>query len=168
MRRVGRWLLEIGLVIAVFLAVQAWLTRDVLRGALPALDAPLINAGARSAVQWSAMRGADGFVLYVWATWCPICKTVEGSIDSVAQDVPVLTVAMNSGDAAAVERFLQSRSHRWATLIDGDGRLSARLGVDAVPTLLFVDRSGAVRAVTQGYTTEAGIRLRWWWLRTFG
>jgi len=32
-----------------------------------------------------------------------------------------------------------------------------------VPTLIFVDRAGRVRAVTQGYTSESGIRLRLWW-----
>ena len=70
---------------------------------------------------------------------------------------------MQSGDAAAVARYLRSRNAQWPTLIDSDARLAGQLGVTAVPTLLFVDRKGRVHSVTTGYTTTAGIRLRLWW-----
>lgn len=163
-RRIGRWALEIAVVVAAFLAIQWWLTRDVLRGALPPLDAPTVNA--TSFEQWRATRGSNGFVLYVWATWCPVCKTIEGSVDAVAQDVPLITVAMSSGDSGAVQAFLQQRNHRWPTLVDADGRLSRALGVDAVPTLIFVGADGRVRSVTQGWTPEFAIRVRWWLART--
>jgi hypothetical protein len=36
-----------------------------------------------------------------------------------------------------------------------------------VPTLIFVGRDGEVSAVTRGYTSEAGIRLRLWWAQRF-
>lgn len=151
--------------LAVFVALQWWFTRDVVRGELPALDAPLIDAVHRDAAQWRGSEGADGFVLYVWATWCPVCKTIEGNVEAVAQDSPVLTVAMQSGAAAEVARHLGARNHRWATINDPDATLSRRLGVDAVPTLIFVDRHGRVRSVTQGYTTTLGIRARLAWTR---
>ena len=75
---------------------------------------------------------------------------------------------MQSGSGAEVGRFLEARGLRWTTLVDHDARLSRQLGVDAVPTLIFVDRDGRVRAVTQGYTSETGIRLRLWWARRHG
>ncbi len=118
---------------------------------------------ATTVAQWQQARGGDAYLLYVWASWCAICKTVEGSIDAVAGEAPVLTVAMQSGDGAQVGRFLSARGLRWAALVDRDGHLSRQLGVGAVPTLIFVDRAGEVRAVTQGYTSEIGIRLRLWW-----
>ena len=150
-------------VAVVFFAVQMFVTRDVARGPLPPLEGILTDGTALNVEQWRRAHGGDAFVLYVWATWCPICKTVEGSIDAVARDAPALTVAMQSGSGAEVGRFLAARGYRWPTLVDGDARLSRQLGVDAVPTLIFVDRAGEVRAVTQGYTSEIGIRLRLWW-----
>jgi hypothetical protein len=36
-------------------------------------------------------------------------------------------------------------------------------GGDAVPTPSLVGRRRQVRAATQGYTSEIGIRLRLWW-----
>jgi thiol-disulfide isomerase/thioredoxin len=162
-RRRRRWWIEVAIVAVALVAVHAWVTRGVVRGALPPLHGVLADGTATGIVQWQQARGGDALLLYVWAAWCPICKTVEGSIDAVARDAPVLTVAMQSGSGAEVGRFLAARGYRWPTLIDGDARLSRQLGVDAVPTLIFVDRTGRVRAVTRGYTSEIGIRLRLWW-----
>jgi thiol-disulfide isomerase/thioredoxin len=162
-RRGRRWWIDIAIVAVAFFAVHAFVTRDVVRGPLPPLQGVLADGSAVDVAQWQAAHGGGAFLLYVWASWCPICKTVEGSIDSVARDAPVLTVAMQSGDGAQVGRFLAGRGFRWPTLVDDDARLSRELGVGAVPTLIFVGRSGEVRAVTQGYTSEIGIRLRLWW-----
>ncbi len=162
-RRGRRWWIDIAIVAVAFFAVHAFVTRDVVRGPLPPLQGVLADGSAVDVAQWRAAHGGGAFLLYVWASWCPICKTVEGSIDSVARDAPVLTVAMQSGDGAQVGRFLAGRGFRWPTLVDDDARLSRELGVGAVPTLIFVGRSGEVRAVTQGYTSEIGMRLRLWW-----
>lgn len=166
-RRRWHWSFDLALAMGVFVGLQAWLTRDVVRGALPVLDAPLVNAAASTSQDWRKAHGGDGFVLYVWAGWCAICKTIEGSVDAVSGSAPLLTVAMQSGTPAEVAATLTQRGLRWPTLVDPTGALSRSLGVDAVPTLIFVDRHGTVRSVTQGYTTEPGIRARLWWTRRF-
>lgn len=167
-RRRWHWSLDVALVVLVFVGLQAWFTRDVVRGPLPALDAPLVAAAEADAGAWRAANGGEGFVLYVWATWCAMCKTIEGSVDALARDAPLLSLAMQSGAAPAVSAELARRDLRWPTLVDEDGRLSRLLGVDAVPTLIFVDRNGYVRSVTQGFTTEWGMRARLWWARRAG
>ncbi len=166
-RRWLRWIAEGAVVLMVLFGLQAWMTRDVVRGRLPALVGELVWSGQtapeQSVEQWRARNGGDAFVLYVWASWCAICKSIEANVDAVAQGNQLLTIAMQSGDATAVARFLSNRNAQWPTLIDSDARLSGQLGVRAVPTLLFVDRKGRVRSVTTGYTSTAGIRLRLWW-----
>lgn len=166
-RRRWHWSFDLALAVAVFVGLQALLTRDVVRGTLPTLDAPLINAAGETAQDWRRVHGREGFVLYVWASWCPICRTIESSVDAVSGSGTVLTVAMQSGSPADVLAALGKRGLRWPTLVDPNGDLSRSLGVDAVPTLIFVDRHGTVRSVTQGYTTELGIRARLWWARRF-
>lgn len=162
-RRWLRWLLEAAVFVVAFAGLQVWLTRDVASGPLPLLEGTLVDGTRTNSEQWRAALGDRAFVVYVWATWCPICKTVEGNVDAVARAAPVLTIAMQSGSANEVGRFLTQRGYRWTTLLDPDAQLSRALGVGAVPTLLFVDRHGEIRAVTQGYTSEPGIRLRLWW-----
>ncbi|MDZ7653295.1 MAG: redoxin family protein [Burkholderiaceae bacterium] len=164
-RRRWHWSFDIALAAVVFLGLQWWLTRDVVRGTVPALAAPFIEASSASLADWHAGAGRDGYVLYVWATWCSVCKVIEGSVDDVARDIPVLTLAMKSGSVDAVRGELAKRNLHWPTLVDASGALSKGLGVDAVPTLIFVDRRGVVHSVTQGYTTELGIRARLWWAR---
>jgi len=162
-RRRWHWSLDVALVIVLFVGLQAWLTRDVVRGALPAIEAPLAMASVADAQSWRQRYGRDGFVLYVWATWCAMCRTIEGGVDAVARDSPVLTLAMQSGPPSAVAAELARRGLTWPTLVDERGEQSRRLGVDAVPMLLFVDRHGNVRTVTRGFTTSWGIRARLWW-----
>lgn len=166
-RRRWHWSFDFALAIAVLVGLQAWLTRDVVRGELPSIDAPLVNASTATAQDWRLSQGRDGFVLYVWASWCAICKTIEGTVDAVSGSAPMLTIAMQSGSPAEVAAALRQRGLQWPTLVDPTGALSRSLGVDAVPTLIFVDRRGTIRSVTQGYTTELGIRARLWWTRRF-
>jgi thiol-disulfide isomerase/thioredoxin len=162
-----RWLrrtLEAAAVVAAIAALQTWLTRDVVRGPMPEIDVALLD-GVRAADWQSAHRGRT-YVVYVWGTWCTICSAMHGNLDAVARNTPVLTIAQRSGNDAEVQRFLQVRNLRWSTVSDADGAISERLGITAVPLLLFVDADGDVRAVTRGYTTEPGIRLRLWWAAT--
>jgi thiol-disulfide isomerase/thioredoxin len=161
------WLRDAAIVLAVFIGLQLWFTRDVVRGSLPALPGALIAQPALDAQAWRAQHGGDGFVLYVWATWCGVCKVIEGNINDLAQRAPLLTVAMQSGAEAQVQRHLAGRQQTWATLNDPDAAIARQLGVDAVPTLLFIDRHGRVRSVTQGYTTTLGLHVRLAWARLF-
>lgn len=142
-------------------ALQAWLTRDVVRGHFPALAGTLLDG--RVAPDWQATHRGRAHVVYVWATWCAVCKTMQANLDAVAADSPVLTVAMQSGADAQVQAFLAGRGLRWTTLNDPGGEASRALGVSAVPMLFFVDPGGEIRWVTRGYTSEIGIRARLWW-----
>jgi thiol-disulfide isomerase/thioredoxin len=166
-RRWQRWLLEGAVALAAIAALQVWFTRDVVRGQFPVLSGPLLDGSA--AADWQAARRGRAHVVYVWATWCAVCKTMQGNLDAVAADSPaaaespVLTVAMQSGSDAQVSAFLAARGLRWPTLNDPGGETSRRLGVSAVPMLFFVDPDGEIRWVTRGYTSALGIRARLWW-----
>lgn len=160
-RRWRRWLAEAAFALLALAALQAWLTRDVVRGQFPVASGALLDG--RAASDWQAAWQGRAHVVYVWATWCAVCKAMQGNFDAVAADSPTLTVAMRSGTDAQVRAFLAERGLRWPTLNDPAGETSSRLGVTAVPMLLFVGPRGDIRWVTRGYTSEAGIRARLWW-----
>jgi len=159
-RRWRRWLLEGAVALAALTALQVWLTRDVVSGKFPALDGVLLDG--RAASDWQAGQRGQAHVVYVWATWCAVCKAMQANLDAVAADSPVLTVAMRSGTEPQVRAFLAEHELHWPTLNDQAGATSRRLGVTAVPMLLFVDPRGEIRWVTRGYTSETGIRARLW------
>jgi len=162
-RRWARWAAEIGLVLLVFFGIQWWQARDVPRGPAPDFTAPMAD-GTRSGLgAWRAAHPGATFGIYFWAEWCPICKAQEGSVDALRANWPVLTVAMRSGDAAAVATDLRERGLDWPTAVDADGGIAARYGLHGVPAFVVVDGRGEIRSVAVGYTTEFGMRLRLWW-----
>lgn len=162
-RRWTRWLAEIGVFVLVLAAVQWWQTRDVPGGPAPDFDAVFADGARGSLAAWRAAHPGQVTALYFWAEWCPICKAQEGSVEALRADWPVLTVAMQSGDPAAVSQILKQRSLAWTTAVDPDGAIAARYGLRGVPALVVIDRAGELSAVAVGYTTGWGMRLRLWW-----
>ncbi|KJS73836.1 MAG: hypothetical protein JM57_04190 [Comamonadaceae bacterium BICA1-1] len=177
----SRWrshLLTVALLLAVFFGVQAWQTR-----AVPAqldLNQPLQWLGADGSTQHGSLAqalaaarlahpgaGAQPVALYVWAEWCPICRTMEGSVTRLGQDWPLLTVAMQSGPADAVLRYQQQRGLPWHSVIDARGKLAQALGTRSVPAFMVIDAQGRVHHPTTGFSTGTGMRLRLWAVHWF-
>ena len=155
-------------VVAIVLGMHWVQTRHVPDGAAPAFSAPAATGGQLSLAEWRE-RHPDGPVgVYFWADWCGICAAQQASMDGVQADWPVLTVAMQSGDQAAVANYLAAKDLAWATAVDADGSIAARYGLRGVPAFVVLDREGLIRSVSVGYTTAWGIRARLWWAGLFG
>lgn len=157
------WAVEIGLFVAIFFAIQAWMARDVPAGAAPDFATVTADGRALSLSEWRATHPGEAVGVYFWADWCPICTAQQGTIDGVQADYPVLTVAMQSGGAAAVTSVLAERDLDWTTAIDADGRIAQTYGLRGVPAFVIVDPAGQIRSVSLGYTTGWGLRARLWW-----
>lgn len=159
------------LVTMVFGAVQLWQTRDVAGGQAPDLVLTVVGADAsRVTTTLSAWReGHPGqpVAIHFWADWCPICRMEEHSVTRLHRDWPVMTVAMQSGDADRVAKTMGQRQLPWVAALDPAGEMARSYGIPAVPGFLVVDRDGMIRTPAVGYTTEWGMRLRLWWVKLF-
>lgn len=158
-RRWPRWLLEIGIFLLAFLLLQAWLTRDAPRGPAPEIAGTLLDG---TPVSLSALRGAPVLV-HFWATWCPICGLEQGTIDALAEDHQVLSVAMDDASAADIMAYLREKGVDYPVLHDPDYVVSRAYAIRGVPTSFILDGAGNIRFVETGYTTGPGLRLRLWW-----
>ncbi len=160
-----RWktlLVEALILVGVLAAVQAWQSRGLPEGAAPPLQGVLTN-GEPATVD----AGGTARLVVFWATWCPVCKAEEGNIEAVARDWPVLSVAMQSGKAAEVQKHLQERGLSVPALVDEDGRHAALWKVRGVPTHFVIDPAGQIRFRVVGYATGWGLRVRLWWAQRF-
>lgn len=153
-----RWGAYLLFLLVVYLSARAWQTRDLASGTAPEIQGVTLDGRQ---VALSDYRGGP-VLLHFWATWCRICALEERSIDALADDYPVLTVALQSGDAAAVRSYLGERGLDFPVLVDPDGRLAGRYGVRGVPTTLVIGPEGRIRSREVGYTTGLGLRLRLW------
>ncbi|MFP4155704.1 MAG: protein disulfide oxidoreductase [Halothiobacillaceae bacterium] len=162
-RRLPRWLrwsLDIALIVGVFLIVRAWMSPAVSEGPAP----PLSGLDLQGApVSLSEYRGAPLLVVF-WAEWCRICRLEMPMIRRVAEDWPVLTVAMQSGDQGTVRRFVaESGWEDLRVLNDPDASQARQWGVKGVPVMYVLDGAGQIRFVETGLTTSWGLRARLWW-----
>lgn len=160
--KIRLWLrrfLEVLLFIVIIFGVRAWQQRDIVQGAAPALSGVLLD-GKPFVL---AAAPAQPVLVHFWATWCPICRAEEGSIESLARDNPnVITIAMQSGSSSAVQQYMREQALSFPVLNDADGKISASWGVQAVPASFIVDTDGKIRFIEIGYTTGIGLRLRLW------
>lgn len=162
----------LALMAVVLLAVQAWQTRHVAGGPLSeaVLEASLPVLDAQGALRQSSLRAELAALhkaypgrnvgLYVWADWCPICKTIQGTVNDLTRDHPVITVAMQSGPPDNVARYLTSSGLAWHTLIDSRSELSRALGFGAVPAFAVITPDGSLHWPTVGLTSGWGMRAR--------
>lgn len=163
---------SVALFLAVMLAVQLWQTRKVDAGPIPAtaLDAPLPVLAADGSQRTSSLRQEIAALqarhpgrnigLYIWADWCPVCSTLRGTVDGVAQDHPVLTVAMQSGPPDKVARYMAAKGVAWHTVVDVRSVIPAALGFGGVPAFAVITPDGSLRWPTLGLTSSWGLRLR--------
>jgi peroxiredoxin len=154
----SKYLLEIFAVILLVLAAEFLLTRDAVRGVAPPIQGQTLD-GAFFDLEQLAGRPA---VVYFWATWCRICALEQGMVEGLARDHPLVSVAMQSGSAEEVERWMMERDLHYRVINDPAGELAARYGVSAVPASFVLDGEGRVRFVTRGYTSGLGMRARLW------
>lgn len=160
-RRQRRWLLllaELLFFAAVYFGLRAYMQRDMAGGEAPALEGRLLSGAP---VRLADYAGRP-VLLHFWASWCPVCRLEQASIQALARDWPVLTVALQSGDEAEVRAYLQAQGLQWDTLNDPDGRIAARFGVYGVPATFVIDPEGRIRFRERGYTTGWGLRARLW------
>ena len=128
--------------------------------AIPAFSAPGIGGGT---VSWSDFLGRPA-VVPVWAPWCSHCQAelpVLGRVMEGFPDVAFLTIVTSIGDSPGPDpaSFLADNGITAATAIDDSGgSLAAAFGVQAFPTLYFVDSDGRVVQMAEGEVDEEMLR----------
>ena len=156
-RRWFRWVRDLALLLAVVVAIQWWQARDLAHGDAQPLVGYLVDG------QPFQLEPSQGPVLvHFWASWCPVCHLEEGSIDAIASNGRVITVATNSGTRDEVALHLQQQGLGFPVLMDETGAIARNWGVSGVPASFIVGTDGRIVHAGMGYSTEYGLRLRLW------
>jgi peroxiredoxin len=149
---------DLGLVLLLYAGVRAYQHR-----ALPSGPAPELAGGAVAGGELSlrAYRGRP-VLLHFWASWCGVCEAEQSNIVALAQGLPVLTVATQSGTGEQLRAYAKLHHLSFPIISDPTGELARRYGVAALPTTFILDAAGRIRHAEVGYTTQLGLRLRMW------
>ena len=160
-KKPGRWrrrAYEGIAILAVFVVMQAWFARGAVTGPAPPLQGVTPNAEVIALTNKPT-------VVHFWATWCGICAAMDDNVDALNGSYDVISVALSSGDGAAVNQHLRERDLSFPVLMDEQGVNAARWGVRGVPTTFLVSADGQVQQVTVGYSTRIGLYARLWYLQ---
>ena len=150
---------QVLIVLVVFLAIRTYLTQGSIKsGPAPVFAGQLLDG---SMFQLEDFRGKPALI-HFWATWCKICALNDGAIDDLAEDLQVITVAMESGGKKEVAEELTQRGLSFPVYVDGLGKLANKYQVKGVPTNYIIDAQGNIRYVEVGYTSGWGLRIRMW------
>ena len=150
---------QVLIVLVVFLAIRTYLTQGSIKsGTAPVFAGQLLDG---SMFQLEDFRGKPALV-HFWATWCKICALNDGAIDGLAEDLQVITVAMESGGKKEVGEEMKQRGLSFPVYVDGLGKLANKYQVKGVPTNYIIDAKGNIRYVEVGYTSGWGLRFRMW------
>ncbi len=156
--RFASWLGTAALMVCVVLAAQWWGGRGLAHGEAPLLTGRGLDGRE---IDLARYRG-EPVLVHFWATWCPLCKIGNGTIDAIAERHRVVTVAMQSGSADELRRFLAAQGLSFPVVSDASGDLAAQWGVSAVPTSFVIDARGRIRFATRGLSSGTGLRVRLW------
>lgn len=119
----------------------------------------LVNTDGET-VSSATMLGKP-YVISVFATWCPPCKTeliaLEEKVWQPLKDQGIGVLAINYGqeDAATIGNFFRSNNLTFQALVDESGSFRQATGVAAVPHSMVVDADGDIIELHLGYTDES-------------
>ncbi len=153
-----RWSAKLLPLLLIYLLLRSWLQADLADGLAPPLEGRTLQGEAFTLTT----PRTEPLLIHFWATWCPICKLEQQSIESIAVDTPTLTISMQSGDPLEVEHYMETHELQATTLNDPEGVFSQRFGVHVVPTTFILSPDNQIRFVERGFTTEWGLRIRIW------
>ncbi|MGD2117773.1 MAG: protein disulfide oxidoreductase [Chromatiales bacterium] len=156
-KSLGQWLIYLLLFVVVIYTVNFFKSRHAVSG-----PAPLLSVQTLSGQSFDLQQLEEPVLVHFWASWCPMCQLEQNNIQAIADSRPVLTIAMQSGDADEVGDYLQQHKLTFPVLVDEAGDIARQWGVRGVPTSFVINPAGEVEFVEVGYSTEIGLRLRLW------
>ena len=136
-----------------------------LRTDMPAPDFKAIRLDKQE-IRLADFKGKVA-VLIFWATWCGPCVAemphFQEAVKKYAANQDVIFLAISIDERKlAVRPFIERNGYRLPVAYDVNG--AAALGINAVPSLIIVDRQGRLAFREQGFGSEADHyveRLSW-------
>lgn len=112
---------------------------------------------AGTSVRLSDLKGHPVLINF-WATWCQPCRKEFPQLVHVSQraaDQGLLVLAIDAGEGrGSVVQFAQEFGVTFPVLLDAESTVAHRYHVFGLPTSLFLDRDGVLRAQQIGPLTQ--------------
>lgn len=168
---VGRWLLLIVLTFGVLAGVFFWIARSV--NVESPVEGTSASSGAHPAPDFR-LASLDGktlgppdytgqvVIIDFWASWCGPCKIQAKMLDELHTEFDgrnVQFLAVNIGESPeTVRRYVENEPFPYPVLLDQQEELMGRYQIFGLPTLMVIDKAGAVSFLRTGVTDNGTLR----------
>ena len=101
-----------------------------------------------------------------WATWCVPCKKVMKFLDQYHQEYAdegfkVLMINQDTPRSIGkVKSYIRSQNHQFLVSLDPNKALAKKLNGLVMPTLILVDKGGAIKWRHQGYVPGEEVEIK--------
>ena len=148
---------DISILIFLLIAVHLYQTRNTPE-ITPPLNGVLLNG---KPFEMSSQK--KPLLIYFWGSWCPLCSITSSTINDMAQNYSIVTIAYASGNALEVENYMQENKLSFPVINDESGIISQSWKVHATPMFYIINTNNEISSVTVGLTSSLGLKVRLWW-----
>lgn len=116
--------------------------------------------------KFSEVKGEKLTLVDFWATWCKPCLKAIPKLAAIARDYEargVRVVSINTDsprNSGKVKPFVRMYKMNYTVLLDPNGIITARLNVNAYPTLFIVNEKNEILYTHIGFRPGDGEQLR--------
>ena len=130
---------------------------------IPNLKLKMLN-GEKTSIHELVKDGP--LMIDFWATWCVPCKKVMKFLDQYHQDYmdkgfKVLMINQDTPRSIGkVKSYIRSQNHQFLVSLDPNQAIAKKLNGLIMPTLILVDKGGAIKWRHQGYVPGEEVEIQ--------
>ncbi|UAA40433.1 TlpA family protein disulfide reductase [Paraneptunicella aestuarii] len=164
LRWIGKFALEILIVLAVIVAVQNWRAKDMLEtdGSVEVQPVTAVTLAGNTVELFNEAHVDKTTLVYFFAPWCSICSVSIGSLENLDRDkLNIVVIALDYQASEEVQAFVDEHEMTFDVVM-GNSAIAKQFEIRGYPSYYLLNKQQKVIGRHFGFTTSFHIKLQNW------